>query len=84
MSVPLFESLVTSTTTPSLLRPLPAFFLHALKTPATHLVHFEDQLATAFAFLRCHWISPGHSVTSLGEVCNRWGGVTGNAGWWLT
>ncbi len=84
MTVPLFESLVTFTTTLSRTRPFPALFLDALKTPATNLVGVEDQLATAIAFLRCHWIAPGHSVTSLGEVCNRWGGVTGNAGWWLT
>jgi len=78
MTVPLFELLATFTTTLPRSRPLPAFFLHALVTPATDLVHFKDQLATAFAFIRCHWIAPGHSVTSLGEGCNATGHARGH------
>ncbi|MCP4785693.1 MAG: hypothetical protein GY903_21555 [Fuerstiella sp.] len=59
---PFVESLPTSTTTPSRPRPLPAIFLHVLVTPATNLVHFEEQLATAFTFLRCQWSLLGVTV----------------------
>ncbi len=72
MTVPLFESLVTFTSTLSRPRSLLSLFLDAFETPATNLVHFEDQLATAFAFFRCHWIAPEHSVTSLGDRCKWW------------
>ncbi|MEO2031140.1 MAG: hypothetical protein ABGZ35_03540 [Planctomycetaceae bacterium] len=54
MPEPLFELLVTFTTTLSRTCLLPSFFPDALKTPATNLVHFENELLAAFAFLRRH------------------------------
>jgi hypothetical protein len=56
--------------TPPLQHSLPVLFFDALEALAPQLVHFENELATTFAFFCCHHAPPAASVTYLVPSCN--------------